>query len=164
MWSEAIEYKWLFSCDILQWGPVILWLHVTYFDSTAVTGIEQGPGPWINIKMSSSQYRKSHCGAKTVIRSSKITSLYWIGPQILSFLKLPHIVINISTSMILTMVHQVILWYENVGFTVVKLCVSKMDYLWFRQWLGACLALSHHMNKCRLIINWALRKKHFNKK
>ena len=47
------------------------------------------PGGWINIKMPSYQYRKSHCGDKTVVRSSylhngisytgKMTSLYWIG-------------------------------------------------------------------------------------
>ena len=28
------------------------------------------PGPLFNIKMSSYQYRKSHCGDKTVVRSS----------------------------------------------------------------------------------------------
>ena len=28
------------------------------------------PGPWFNIKMSFCQYRKSHCGDKTVVRSS----------------------------------------------------------------------------------------------
>ena len=49
------------------------------------------PGPWFNIKMSSYQYRKSHCGDKTVVRSSylhngisytgKMTSLYWFSPQ-----------------------------------------------------------------------------------
>ena len=48
-----------------------------------------GSGPWFNIKMSSYQYRKSHCGDKTVVRSSylhngisytgKMVSLYWIG-------------------------------------------------------------------------------------
>ena len=27
-------------------------------------------GPWFNMKMSSYQYRKSHCGDKTVVRSS----------------------------------------------------------------------------------------------
>ena len=51
------------------------------------TGVE--PGPWFNIKMSSYQYRKPHCGDKTVVRSSylrigisytgKMSSLYWIG-------------------------------------------------------------------------------------
>ena len=49
------------------------------------------PGPWFNIKMSSYQYRKSHCGDKTVVRSSylhngisytgKMASLYWIRAQ-----------------------------------------------------------------------------------
>ena len=50
------------------------------------------PGPRFSIKMSSSyQYRKSHCGDKTVVRSSylhngiscsgKTTSLYWIMAQ-----------------------------------------------------------------------------------
>ena len=47
-------------------------------------------GPWFNIKMSSYQYRKSHCGDKTVARSSylhsgisytgKMTTLCWISP------------------------------------------------------------------------------------
>ena len=50
------------------------------------------PGTWFNIKMSSYQYRKSHCGDKTILRPSylhngisytgKTTSLYWIGVQI----------------------------------------------------------------------------------
>ena len=45
-------------------------------------------GPWFNIKMSCYQYRKSHRGDKTVVRSSylqngisytgKMISLYWI--------------------------------------------------------------------------------------
>ena len=48
------------------------------------------PGGWINIKMSSYQYRKSHCGDKTILRPSylhngisytgKMTSLYWFSP------------------------------------------------------------------------------------
>ena len=46
-------------------------------------------GPWFNIKMSSYQHRKSHCGDKTILRPSylhngisytgKTASLYWIG-------------------------------------------------------------------------------------
>ena len=46
------------------------------------------PGPWFNIKMTSYQYRKSHCGDKTILRPSylhngisytgKMPSLYWI--------------------------------------------------------------------------------------
>ena len=50
-------------------------------------------GPWFNIKMTSYQYKKSHCGDKTILRPSylhngisytgKTTSLYWIGAQML---------------------------------------------------------------------------------
>ena len=46
------------------------------------------PGPRFNIKMTSYQYRKSHCGDKTILRPSylhngisytgKMSSLYWI--------------------------------------------------------------------------------------
>ena len=53
--------------------------------------LDQWPGPWFNIKMSSYQYRKSHCGDKTIIRSSylhngifytgKMSSSYWISLQ-----------------------------------------------------------------------------------
>ena len=49
------------------------------------------PGPWFNVKMTSYQYRKFHCGDKTILRPSylhngisytgKMTSLYWIGAQ-----------------------------------------------------------------------------------
>ena len=51
-------------------------------------------GPWFSIKITSYRYRKSHCGDKTVIRSSylyngisftgKTVSLYWIRAQITS--------------------------------------------------------------------------------
>ena len=51
----------------------------------------QTAGPWFNIKMSFYQYRKSHCGDKTIARSfylhngifytGKMVSLYWISPQ-----------------------------------------------------------------------------------
>ena len=51
---------------------------------------QQVSGPWFNIEMSSYQYRKSHCGDKTVVRSSylhngicytvKMTSLHWNNP------------------------------------------------------------------------------------
>ena len=50
-------------------------------------------GPRFNIKMTSYQYRKSHCGDKTILRPSylhngisytgKTTSLYWIRAQII---------------------------------------------------------------------------------
>ena len=53
-------------------------------------GYIKNPGPWFNIKMSRYQYRKSHCGDKTIVRSSYLhngnsytgetASLYWINP------------------------------------------------------------------------------------
>ena len=58
---------------------------IGYCFSIVVSG--RGAGPWFNIKMSSYQYRKSHCGDKTIVRSSYLhneisytskTSLYWI--------------------------------------------------------------------------------------
>ena len=48
-------------------------------------------GPWFNVKMLSYQFRKSHCGDKTILRPSylhngisytgKMISLYWIRAQ-----------------------------------------------------------------------------------
>ena len=79
-------------------GFVAIYCRRTYQKKTAPFSVPYGervfsqrPGPWFNIKMSSYQYRKSHCWDKTVVRSSylhngisytgKISSLYWIGPQ-----------------------------------------------------------------------------------
>ena len=52
---------------------------------------ELHPGPWFNIKMSSCQYRKSHCEDKTLVRSSyfhneisytgKMASFYYTPPH-----------------------------------------------------------------------------------
>ena len=52
-------------------------------------------GPWFNIKMSSYQYRKYHCGDKMVVKSSylhngisytdKMTFLYWISHQFFAY-------------------------------------------------------------------------------
>ena len=62
--------------------------------SPVCLGESHTPGPRFNIKMSSYQYRKSHCGDKTVVRSSylhngvsytgKMKSLYWIRALYLS--------------------------------------------------------------------------------
>ena len=54
--------------------------------------VKGDPGGWFNIKMPSYQYRKPHCGDKTILWLSylhngisytgKMTSLYWIRAQI----------------------------------------------------------------------------------
>ena len=63
-------------------------------------------GPRFNIKMSSYQYRKSHCGDKTVVRSSylhngisytgKMASLYWFSPQVPDVTKYKTILVDIQ--------------------------------------------------------------------
>ena len=73
------------------WGP-FLWKTRTCLSSISNTTAQwhKEPGPQLNIKMLSYQYRKSHCGDKTVVRSSYLhngisyagkTSLYWDRPQ-----------------------------------------------------------------------------------
>ena len=69
-------------------------LSTCYVQMLTNAALVQGTGPWFNIKMSPYRYRKSHCGDKTVIRSSylhngisytgKMSSLYWIGAQLSS--------------------------------------------------------------------------------
>ena len=40
-----------------------------YLEKCSIKGLEPS-GPWLNLNMSSYQYRKSHCGDKTVVRPS----------------------------------------------------------------------------------------------
>ena len=64
-------------------------------------------GLWFNIKMTSYQYRKSHCGDKTILRPSylhngisytgKTTSLYWIGALMAYFRKESPVVESLPT-------------------------------------------------------------------
>ena len=67
-------------------------VHHTYSVTLQIyTWWRKEPGPWFNIKMTSYQDRKSHCGDKTILRPSylhngtsytgKMTSLYWIRAQ-----------------------------------------------------------------------------------
>ena len=78
---------------------IYIWLKLTvkfgksmkaFSGSTRISWLESSmtSGPQFNIKKTSYQYRKSHCGDKTILRPSylhngisytgKITSLYWI--------------------------------------------------------------------------------------
>ena len=82
-----IEYRWventcLWCIHELQWPDLKIGCH----DNSPSN--EWRSGPQFNTKISSNRYRKSHCGDKTVVRSSylhngisytgKMTSLYWI--------------------------------------------------------------------------------------
>ena len=73
--------------------PLLLLRRHCVMSTNLLEYTDPGPGGWINIKikMSSYQYRKSHCGDKTILRPSylhngisytgKTTSLYWIEAQ-----------------------------------------------------------------------------------
>ena len=81
-WTNQVHVKPSVKC-IQCWGLSVRSCHLQciYNGDKTVWG-------WINIKMSSYQYRKSHCGDKTILWSSylhngisyadKLTSLYWI--------------------------------------------------------------------------------------
>ena len=75
-------------------GPIykLTFIVMTYCGKPCISGKSSGqriPVPWFNIKITSYQYRKSHCGDKTILRPSylhngisctgKMSSLYWIG-------------------------------------------------------------------------------------
>ena len=70
--------------------PHANWHHPTSEHTQYRTYQQQCAGPWFNIKMTSYQNRKSHCGDKTILQSSylhntgKMTSLYWIRALVAS--------------------------------------------------------------------------------
>ena len=85
------------------------------------------PGPWFNIKMFSYQYRKSHCGDKTVVRSSylhngisytgKITSLYWIRALVCQFANgLTPLPLDKMATILQTIFSDAFSWMKNVVF------------------------------------------------
>ena len=95
-----------------------VWMPSTLFDRLILmkknclyTETGTRPEPWFNIKMPSHQYRKSHCGDKTVARQSylhnrisytgKTTSLYWIRP-----------LISYVAWAVVWSKHCIIMWYE----------------------------------------------------
>ena len=81
-------------------GKTIPWLPMPWFLVP--------PGLWFNIKMSSYQYTKSHCGDKTILRPSylhngisytgKTTSLYW-RPRSITSMSLKIIVLELDISL-----------------------------------------------------------------
>ena len=107
------------------------------------------PGPWFNIEMSSYQYRKSHCGDKTVVRSSylhngisytgEMSSLYWIGSQQISLL-LSNMVCRTLTNI------SVREWHRHLWFTsrVWSFCTWHLD-----QWKDNSLAYISLATMCR---------------
>ena len=85
--DEWLLWKWKEHCFLLYISPAL-----RMYDILALRKPLKHTGPWFNIKMSSYQYRKSHCGDKTILRPSylhngisytgKMSSLYWIRVQV----------------------------------------------------------------------------------
>ena len=87
-WSyQCIHYR---DVTWASWHPRSLAISM-FAQQFVLANVKETSGSQFNIKMSSYQYRKSHCGDKTVVRSSylhngisytgRTTSLYWIGAQ-----------------------------------------------------------------------------------
>ena len=82
-WSKGASRHVLFTLRFISYQICF----ATTFQNGLIAII---PGPWFNMKMTSHQYRKSHCGDKTILRPSylhngisytdKMTFLYWIRP------------------------------------------------------------------------------------
>ena len=92
MWlGLGISYIPMLPMPMLQESTPRGWNKSIDIKTSESTMGESCTGPQFNIEMSSYQYRKSHCGDKTVVRSSnlhngisytgKMTSLYWIRAQ-----------------------------------------------------------------------------------
>ena len=93
-WGLVMHQRIIGSGNGLRsvWHQAITWSNVYLssigFYTSKTNFIGSTPGPWFNIKMSSYQYRKSHCRDKTILRPSylhngicytgKMSSLYWI--------------------------------------------------------------------------------------
>ena len=83
---DKLKWFWIITNQIIMKKYVLALLSTLHL-LTAV----KCSGSWFNIRMTSYQYRKSHCGDKTIFRPSylhngisytgKITSLYWIRAQ-----------------------------------------------------------------------------------
>ena len=124
-------------------GPKYVALGVAWNSPSkaARSEFKKNRGPRFNIKMSSYQYRKSHCGDKTVVRPSylhngisytgKTTSLYWIRAlDPAGDLEQPHDVINQTIIIVIIIVDVVILlsWSSLMSCWLVKLIRFSIIY------------------------------------
>ena len=112
--------------------------------------------------MTSYQYRKSHCGDKTILRPSylhngisypgKTTSLYWIGPQrtpVLTQLSLDKMAVILADDnfkcIFLDENDEIRFEFHWNVFPEVQLTISQH---WIRQWLDTEQTTSHYLNQC----------------
>ena len=138
------------------------------------------------VKMSH-RYRKSHCGDKVIFWRSylhnrifcagKMASWYWNWLLVDTF----HVRLHITPDWgdrtwgsLIIMTHDesdMGIWgltinrnpAYHINLThqgpVTHICISKLDYHWFRQWLVAYSTPSHSLNQSSDIVNWVLRNK-----
>ena len=108
----------------------------------------QRPVPWLNIKMSSYQYRKSYCGDKTVVRSyylhngisytGKMSSLFWIRALAS---------INIDSNLVYEILQSYVALYCVPSFQ--EFCMDLRKYLVISGRIMSFLARGHS-NDCRI--------------
>ena len=122
--ENALENVVCKVADMLSWPQYVSHIMHSFFTDT---GIIHTTGPWFIIKITSNQYRKSHCGDKTVVRSSylhngisytsKTTSLYRIRAQS----TILHMIIEIYefTSVMISIVAvQLIFWCRKLEYSL----------------------------------------------
>ena len=103
------------------------------------------PGPRFNIKMSSYQYRKSHCGDKTILRPSylhneisytgKMTSLYWIKAQFVEESQLYFVYIDVHPAGVLGPILR-----QVCDLSDSPVCVPRADRANCGRWTGDLLS------------------------
>ena len=123
------------------------------------------PGGWFNIKMLSYQYRKSHCGDKTILRPSylhngisytgKTTSLYWIRAQVVRTVR--HRISCCAPTIHWKCDAQI----PNRQMKPVKTLVIPMSWSYrCFEWQGASMLLEPTTNKLK---QWQVIEKNVNK-
>ena len=148
-----MKARYVFFLSLNVEAPLPQWciqLHVILNHVIMASDCTLESGPWFNIRMSSHQYRKSHCGDKMVIRSSyihngisyagKITSLYWFMPWLL---------VNVCMAYYGTIVSLILnsLWPGDA------IC-QQISWSLLAQVMACCLMVpSHYLSQCWLAIS-----------
>ena len=162
-WSVLVQEV---ACRMTAPNTSHYWYYWSNADALSVRLLETGP--LSNMKMSSYQYRKFHCGDKIVVRSSylhsgiskagKMLSLYWIGAQIAMkfeatyiswqndgrFSKPPYVSHGNAPPKLLDLNLWVLIlgWNINIHHNVIKcwdLPLNTTDIsTWFSQYLNWC--------------------------
>ena len=113
------------------------------------------PGAWFNTKMSSYQYRKSHCGDKTVIRSSYLHNRISYTGKMSSLFRIRALVLKpeypeqtgLKMPWLLALPEHQQPWYWQV--------LSGFSYLfWERISTGCAISILRNDMKCKYILDF----------